>query len=64
MKLIELGPGATHTYDFGFQFFIAFHDIEFIDGKSVVNVLMQFGNIVERLLLGMEAECRRLKIFK
>lgn len=64
MKLIELGPGATHTYDFGFQFFIAFHDIEFIDGKSVVKVLMQFGNIVERLLLGMEAECRRLKVFK
>jgi hypothetical protein len=64
MKLIELGPGATHRYDFGFQFFIAFHDIEFIDGQSVVKVLMQFGNIAERLLLGMETECRRLKIFK
>ena len=64
MILIELGPGTTYKYDFQFQFFIAFHDIEFIDGKSVVKVVMQFGNIVERLLLGMEAECRRLKIFK
>jgi hypothetical protein len=64
MKLIELGPSATYKYDFQFRFFMAFHDIEFIDGKSVVKVLMQFGNIVERLLLGMDAECRRLKIFK
>jgi hypothetical protein len=64
MKLIELGPSATYKYDFRFQFFIAFHDIELIDGKSVVNVLLQFGSIVQRLLLGMEAECRRLKIFK
>ena len=55
MKLIELGPGATHTYDFGFQFFIAFHDIEFIDGKSVEYVGFVRGAERDKLLGGARA---------
>jgi hypothetical protein len=62
MELIELGPGATYQYDFQFRFFIAFHDIEIIDGQSITRVLHDMGRIVERLLLAIEAEARRLKI--
>jgi hypothetical protein len=64
MVIIELGPGATYEYDIQFQFFIAFQDIEFIDGQSVTRVLHKFGGVVERVLMGIEAECRRLRIVK
>jgi hypothetical protein len=64
MIIIELGPGAEYDYNFNFTFFIAFNGIEIIDGKPIVGTLTQFGSIVERILMAMEAECRRLKIFK
>jgi hypothetical protein len=64
MKLIELGLGATYQYDFQFRFFIAFHDIEIIDGQSIVRILHDMGGIVERVLVGIEAESRRLGIVK
>jgi hypothetical protein len=60
MILIELGPGATYKYDFQFQFFIAFRDIEFVDGQPIITVLRQFGGTVERVMMAMEAETRRL----
>jgi len=62
MVLIELGPGATFNYDFQFTFFIAFHDIEIVDGQPVVRTLHKIGEIVLRILNAIEAEARRLKI--
>jgi hypothetical protein len=64
MVLIELGPGTTYHYDFNFTFFIAFKDIEFIDGQPIVRILNQLGSIVERILTAMEAESKRLGIIK
>jgi hypothetical protein len=64
MILIELGPQATYNCDFQFRFFIAFHDIDIIDGHPVVGLLVKMGSIVERILVAIEAEARRLGIFK
>jgi hypothetical protein len=64
MVILELGPGAECDYDFDFTFFVAFNEIALIDGKPILTILPQFGSIVERVLTAMEAECRRLKIFK
>jgi hypothetical protein len=64
MVLVELGPGATFHYDFQFTFHIAFHDIDIIDGQPVLGILHQFGSVVQRVLMAIEAESRRLGIIK
>jgi len=62
MVFISFGPGAKYKYDFKFQLFVAFNDIKVIDGKPVFAVLNTLCSKVESILMGIEAESRRLGI--
>jgi hypothetical protein len=64
MELITLGPGATFNYKFDFRLFIAFNEIKIVDGKPLVATLDAMGSIVERILVAIEAEARRIGVFK
>ncbi|HWZ31705.1 MAG TPA: hypothetical protein VNX18_10250 [Bryobacteraceae bacterium] len=64
MELITLGPNAEFNYNFDFRLFVAFNDIKIVDGKPVLAVLYEIDSIVERILVAIEAEARRIKIFK
>ncbi len=44
--------------------FVAFNEIQIIDGQPIDRILEQIGRIVNRVLHGMEAEARRLRYFK
>ena len=64
MEIITLGPGAEYKCDFDFRLFVAFNEIQIVDGQPVPGVLERIGCMVNRILLGMEAEARRLGYFK
>ena len=60
MELITIGPDATGKHDFTFTLFIAFNEIPIVDGQPVDRVLNELARVVERILLALEAETRRL----
>jgi hypothetical protein len=60
MVLLTVRPEGIGQYDFKFTLFIAFNEIPVIDGQPVDTVLNKMTSIVEGVLLGIEAECRRL----
>jgi hypothetical protein len=60
MELITLGPEAQFQGEFHFGFFIAFADIEILDGKPVIPVLDRFVEIVEIIVNEIEAGTNRL----
>jgi hypothetical protein len=62
MELITLGPGAQFDYDLQFTIFVAFNEVEFVDGKPVLQTLFTIGGRVESILTSIEAEAKRLKI--
>jgi len=62
MQIITLGPGAEYEYNFQFRFFIAFNDIQIVDGEPVIGILRDLCGIVESIFLGIEAEAKRLKL--
>ena len=64
MLFISFGPGAKYKYDFKFQLFVAFNEIQIVDGKPVFAVLNTLCGKVESILMGIEAESKRLKIIK
>lgn len=64
MEVVTILEGSTFEYDFDFRTFVAFNEIGVIDGKPVFSVLHEIGSKVHRILIGMEAEARRLKIIK
>jgi hypothetical protein len=64
MKIITLGPGAKYEAQFDFRIFVAFGKIKGIEGKPVVGTLLNMGRIIYRVMAAIEAEARRLKIFK
>ena len=43
--------------------FIAIYDVEFVDKEPVVDVLKEFVSIVESIVMGIEAESKRLGLF-
>jgi hypothetical protein len=47
-------------YEIGFVFFVAFNEIEIVDGEPVLPVLDAFGGEVDRVLSEIEAESNRL----
>ncbi len=55
-------PDATWHYDFDFYPFVAVDEIPAVSGQEVVRLLAEFCLTVERVLIAIEAECRRLKI--
>lgn len=59
-----VGPGGKFQYDFEFTFFIAFDEIEIIEGMPVVPILATMTGEVDRVIRGTEAECRRIGLLK
>ena len=62
MEVFTARTDAKLDYNFDFSLFIAFNDIQIVEGEPVLRVLETLFHKVERILLGIEAECRRLKI--
>ena len=60
MIIARLDPGSTLNYNFEFTPFIAFGDVEVFANEPVIGVLNHLVREVEDILLGTEAECRRL----
>lgn len=64
IKIATFGPGASNTpsfnYEFDFFAFIAFDKVEVIGGEPVVPVLNKMASIVDGIILGIEAEAKRL----
>lgn len=56
----KVRPGGDFKYDYTFKFFIAFSEIEMIAGQPIMPILGTMFGEVERIVLGTEAECRRL----
>jgi hypothetical protein len=50
-----VGPGRKFQYYFEFAIFIAFSEIEIIEGMPVVPVLATMTSEVERVIRGTEA---------
>ena len=51
---------ANADYNVNFTLAITFTDIEAIKGQSVSHILYQLGELVERTIDTIEAECRRI----
>jgi hypothetical protein len=64
MEVVTILEGSTFEYNFDFQVFVAFNDIQVIDGKPIIRVLHEIASKVKSILMGMEAESYRLKIIK
>jgi hypothetical protein len=63
MELITLGPDAQFNYELNFRLYVALGDIKVVGGKELLRTLDAMGSIVERILMAIEAEARRIKIF-
>jgi hypothetical protein len=59
-----VGPGGQFQYDLEFTFFVAFGEIEIIEGNPVVPVLATMIGEVGKVILATEAECRRIGLLK
>jgi hypothetical protein len=60
MELFTLGPGAELHGDFTFAFYIAFTDVESLNGKPVIPILDQFVSMVKIIINEIERETARL----
>jgi hypothetical protein len=56
-------PGGTFNAQFNFTTFIAIHDVEFVGGQPADAILNKFVSIVEGIVLGIEAEARKIGLF-
>jgi hypothetical protein len=64
MELVTLGPNAKFKYNFQFSFFVAFNDIQIVDGKPILGVIDELCGKVERIVVCIEAESRRIGLIK
>jgi hypothetical protein len=64
MELLVIGPGSQFKGDFNLGFYVAFGEIESVHGKSAIEVLDLFVNMVETILGEIDAESRRLGFTK
>jgi len=55
--------GIDFTIDCDYAHFIAFNQIEFIDGEEVVGTLHQFADVVEGVVMALEGESRRIGLY-
>ncbi len=61
MELFTVGPPAgDFKYEFDFTLFVAFNEIQVVEGEPVLGILGKLGSKVESILVGIEAEARRL----
>lgn len=64
MEVLTVGPGTEFQYGFQFHIFVAFQNIKLVDGKPILPVLDNLFGKIERILVAIEAESRRLGIVK
>lgn len=64
MILVTFGPETEFEYEFNFRLFVAFDEIKIVGGKPLLGTLDAMGSIVERILVAVDAEARRIGIFK
>jgi hypothetical protein len=64
MELCTIGPNTKLHGHFNFGFYIAFGEIEWLEGKNAIPTLDQFVDMVETILGQIEAESKRLGIVK
>ncbi len=57
-------PGGNLQYDFNLTHSITFWDVEAVSGEEVGPVLEHIARVVERIVLGTEAEAARLGLIK
>jgi hypothetical protein len=61
--LFTTGPNIeSFKYDFEFAFFESFEDVETVRGHPVIRVLHALAGEVDRVLVAIEAEARRIKL--
>ena len=64
MIIITLGPGTQFHYNFNFDMFVAFGEIKLVAGQPILPILDNLFGKIERILMAMEAQSRRLGIVK
>jgi len=64
MEIVTLGPDTKFQYHFDFRLFVAFGQIKLVEGEPIVPFLDNIFGKIERILMAMEAESRRLGIVK
>lgn len=64
MELFTIGPNTKLQGHFNFGFYVAFGEIEWLEGKNAIPILDQFVDMVETIGNEIEAESRRLGIVK
>ena len=64
MVLIEIAKDAEFDYQLDVTLYIAFGQIEGLEGSPVISNLKTMGTNVHIVLNAMEAECRRLGYIK
>lgn len=60
MEFLRVMPGSEVDANIGVTTFVAFRDVEGVDGAPAVPVLNQFVSVVEGVIMAIEAEARRL----
>ena len=60
MELFRVPEEGTAEVNFDFTTFIAMRDVEFVDGQPAIAVLSNFFSIVERIVMALETESRRI----
>ena len=64
MEFARLTLGGKLEGEFQFSFFIAIGKIEIVEGNPVLDVINAIAGEVERILMAIEGEARRIGLFK
>jgi hypothetical protein len=64
MELCTIGPNSKLHGKFNFGFYVAFGEIEGLEGKNAIPILDQFVDMVERIVDLIDRESRLLGIIK
>jgi hypothetical protein len=64
MEYARITDGGKYEGEFQFSFFIAIGKIEIVEGNPAIDVINAIAGEVERILLVLEAEARRIGLFK
>ena len=59
---LTLHATTKAQYNFSFSLFVAFDEVEGINGEPAIPILNQTVVEIERILVGLEAEARRLDL--
>jgi len=64
MEVLTIGPGTEFQYNFQFHIFVAFQNVKLIDGKPILPILDNLFGKIERILVAIKEESRRLEFIK